>query len=1113
MPPTILSPPETMASYAFYRLSSQDRLSLSIFLGFSLLASERLVPLAEALKGAMEALLPYGSIGLGLDVGLPKPSGEFLVAGSAFAPSGSREKALAASFAVGPLRRDFLVVGPKPAGSLKPGSAEAIASWPLDWASTAYHEDFNPSGLKPGGSLTPDGPPLAGPLLVEVDYDREGRLSQDAFTKARPASPLPLPATSGRLKNLGTFDQEWVMTASPGFPRDFDWSYFNVAQKEQRLSSGYFKGDERIEVAGANPNYPKFDVKLPGLVPRIFYLTPSVSDRILELRPDLDTIWLFPTSGVGLLIFRAQLTVKDELASDVPNVYVSLTKLGAPYANPRDLVMAAQNHSWPSWPMAGAVELEFDEPKKEPVSEPPLKEPLNASPPPDLALPPPLLTPTKIAAAVPVAAGVLLNPALTAKAKAAALISESRKALSEDLPAVNEALKELNLPPLTEQSLEPYFKREEKTLTKVLENQNLESDEEADLDLKASFTNLGLDPQKAENLAAAVDLPIPNQADFLTTKDFDLAFNEYGRKWSALMGLPLALGASHAEKIKALGSLGSNPPKALSSILGPLPGLDALPAQNPLDPGTILAKERAEFMESTQKLGLSPDSSERLFQNLSDYETALDHKPDLSLAEREALTLDLGQKFEASLNLPAGEITNGLAASFTSLRSSFYGSESLGLSLMALTGLIPGLKSFLPAINRLRLDPNLPQKSLIEIAKDAGVSDFTTLKRLADLDQLNPSPAPAPLPLAMVVDEAPLEPIAIEPAPLTPSQIFQSRAAVANILNDPNIRAEAIAKGVFPGAVLANLDLRDLDFSNLDLQGADFSESDLSGATLTGINARRAVFYEATLSGSVIADSNFAGANFIRANCQGLSFKSTILTEADFSEADLTGADFSQTVANGVDFSLARLSGAFSHASLLSARFLDQNLDGANFSGALLDRAFFERISLKGANFSQASLKETAFFEVKAPKAIFREAKGENARFLPGCDLTRADFRGAFLRDAVFQESLLIGADFTGCRALRLSAAFLNLATARLRGAYLREACFFGSNLSGADVSGSDLLGASLGSSDLRGANLAGASLYGADLYRIRLDHKTLFQGADLNDTRLKLEGLSLLEV
>jgi uncharacterized protein YjbI with pentapeptide repeats len=1124
MPPKIFSHPEAMVGQSFYRFQAQDRLSLSVYLGFSLLESARVLPLAEALKGAMEALSSYSDLGIGLDAGPPKPRGEFLVAGSVFAPYGSSEKALAASFAVGPLRRDFLVFGPQAEGAITPGEPTLFKAQPLSWTATSYCEEWNPAGLKPGDSLTPGGPPLGGPLVVEADYDRDGRVEKD-FLLNRPACPLPYPAVPGRTRNLGSFDHDWLIKASPGFPDDFDWSFFNVAQKEQRLPQGYFRGDERVQASFAHAHYPHFDIRLPGLRPRILFLAERTGDRLLESRGDLDTIWLFPQSAAGLLIWRAQLMVKDELASDVLNVFVGFESLAEPARDPRAIASEALDDQWPALPLAMARPLDPylppiedvkpviespPEPQEETALTLPAAPPLPAAPA-SLSLAP--LAPLAIAPAAAIAAG-------TPAAQAASIIAETRKTMAEELPGLNETLRELGLPELTMDSMEPHLKDEEKRLVAAFEMESAKAAQPVgpDDDLQFLLESAGISPDRAEGVNQALNLPMPEESGFATKAAYDLAMKDYGLQWAALLGLAPGAGLAHASKLKAAAQLLKNPADAgsLGTLLGNGPGADKLLASfnEASSPVSQLAREKEAFVATLKDAGVNPDSGAKIFDDLNEFEAATGGDSSLSLAEREKLTLGLGSELEASLNLPAGGVTGQMKSQFLSLRRSFYGSEGLGLALIALAGTVPGLTKFLPALDRVRLNPSLPQKSLAEIAKAAGLDDPALLRRVSELDHLNPPPKPAIEPNAAEAKEEPEEsdppPPAWEPGP---SQVFRSREEVAEALANPKFRESPVFRSIWPGAALISLNLTSLDFSGLDLRGADFSGSDLSGAKLAGANCQGASFEGANLKGCDLRGASLAGARLGQAALQGQDLSSTALTGADFADADLRDSSFEGAVADGADFSGASLSGRFKGASLTGARFEGNDLDGADFSGALLDRAFFEAVSLIGANFAEASLKETSFFQSRAQGASFKSARAQNARFFKGCDLSRADFRGAFIRDGVFQETRIFGADFSGCVAQGLQAAFLDLSSASFKGAYLREASFFGSNLSGADLSGSDLLGASLGGGDIRGSNFAGASLYGADLYRIKMDNKTILKGADLNDTRLKIPSLGFSAV
>jgi uncharacterized protein YjbI with pentapeptide repeats len=714
----------------------------------------------------------------------------------------------------------------------------------------------------------------------------------------------------------------------------------------------------------------------------------------------------------------------------------------------------------------------------------------------------------------------LAQPILAPKEAAAAIMADSRKLLAEELPTINSLFREYNLPEVTLASFEPHLEQEEKNLTEALtRSQNAPGPLSADEDLAASLKTAGYSPERIQATLKAVDLPLPKASAFPNPALWEAALSDYGRKWAGLLGLPASLGLEKAKAFKAAATLNANPGD--SGALASLMGLNSvnLEANLPsptrlLDPG---AQEKAEFTEALQGLGLEPEKGEKLFHNLTSLEEkfALNEAP--TLAAQEKLTLAMGQELEAAFSLPPGSLGASIQKNYLTIRKSFYGSPELGASLTALAAVIPGLKQSLSLIDEIRLDPKLPHKSLTAIAQKAGIMDPKILKRVSELDILNPiseiSKTPEPPTEALLMDQESIVPPRDPVFTPQPSQFFQSRNEVVLTLETPSFRNLPHWGQIFVGAILTGINLDGLDFSGLDLSGADFSETSLNGANLTGVNGQGASFAGANFNGAILTGAIFTQGLFTRAIIQNQDLSSVGLTGSDFTEADLTGSILDRVVANGADFSGALLSGRFRGASLIQARFADQNLDKADFSGALLDGAVLTAVSLNQADFSAASLFETAFSQVKAHRTDFRAIRGHGIRFLLDSDLTKASFREATLFGASFQGTVLVGVDFRGSRAPGLEAAFLDLSQASFVGAYLREASFFGATLRGADFAGADLLRAKLGSADLRGGSFSGASLYGADLYRVRVDDQTSFLGADLNDTCLKIASFGLKAV
>jgi uncharacterized protein YjbI with pentapeptide repeats len=134
-----------------------------------------------------------------------------------------------------------------------------------------------------------------------------------------------------------------------------------------------------------------------------------------------------------------------------------------------------------------------------------------------------------------------------------------------------------------------------------------------------------------------------------------------------------------------------------------------------------------------------------------------------------------------------------------------------------------------------------------------------------------------------------------------------------------------------------------------------------------------------------------------------------------------------------------------------------------------------------------------------------------------GCNLSGANFAGAFLlgvnfanatlRAANFAGADLNGATLTNADGPQVNFSGADLIGANLAGANLSNARLIGASLIGADLlkvvaTGADFSGADLTRANLRGANLAGASLAGATLTDANLDKANL-TGADLTDANL----------
>lgn len=285
-----------------------------------------------------------------LDMCLPKPGGEVLVAGFCRAPGKSSVPAQEISFAVGDTKRRIAVFGDRerlPGGGYS--NPLPFSAVPLIWERAFGGPKFpaNPAGM----GLDADNKPLKNlPNLEDPDHPL---LSRD--DRPRPVCPFPLDVANPERRALsGTYDQHWIDTRWPAYPDDCDPEFFYSAQPAQRLrpvsgETPFFRGDESIEIIGMHHEFPHIRSRLPRARLRAFVKTakeftpfaPLTPDRKDDSKPRLpyakdldgpglfrevelhcDTVWLFPDLLGAFVLHRGLLPVADDEMDDVLRVLV-----------------------------------------------------------------------------------------------------------------------------------------------------------------------------------------------------------------------------------------------------------------------------------------------------------------------------------------------------------------------------------------------------------------------------------------------------------------------------------------------------------------------------------------------------------------------------------------------------------------------------------------------------------------------------------------------------------------------------------------------------------------------------------------------------------------------
>ncbi len=293
-----------------------------LYCGFSILAfiplghERRLLSEVAMWKMVSEVL---GDEGI-LDAGIPKKRGEFLVAGSAWPISNTDSTMCRARVQFGQLDKTLNVIGDRYFRGQQPSEPKSFKSIPLRWEFAFGGEGYSHNPLGTGFKPVVDQAGQKVHSLPNIEYPNEmiGLPGQ----RPRPAGFGPVDGMwAQRTKKVGTYDQDWLKNDYPGFARDIDWTYFNVASEDQQ-SGEVFRGDESFLLEGLHPELPKIEGVLPGFKARCFIVR-SGSDELEELSCNLTTVWFFPDREHAVTIFHACAAVERPDAQDLAQVMIA----------------------------------------------------------------------------------------------------------------------------------------------------------------------------------------------------------------------------------------------------------------------------------------------------------------------------------------------------------------------------------------------------------------------------------------------------------------------------------------------------------------------------------------------------------------------------------------------------------------------------------------------------------------------------------------------------------------------------------------------------------------------------------------------------------------------
>lgn len=321
--------------YKSFSYLEKNLFTVSIPIGFSLTNGEILLEqklwevIGEQLDGEI------------FDAAMPKEVGEVLVAGSFIPPNNQKVEAGSVKLTVKSktkqgtyqtaVEKELAIFGDRHwykllGAGITPSSPELFTEMPITYQKAFGGEGFKPN---PGGK---------GAIEVTTDFGERQFLPNIEYKSNLITSPgsKPQPASFGRIdimntprvEKAGTFDQKYIETRMPGLPDDVNWLYFNDAAEDQWLD-GFFNGDEQFSITNMHAKHQELSGTLPPIYGRAFVnqqvpvvdnsgnATGKMEIQFKEIPTKLDTLYLFPNSDLGVMIYRGTIAAYSDIGSDI----------------------------------------------------------------------------------------------------------------------------------------------------------------------------------------------------------------------------------------------------------------------------------------------------------------------------------------------------------------------------------------------------------------------------------------------------------------------------------------------------------------------------------------------------------------------------------------------------------------------------------------------------------------------------------------------------------------------------------------------------------------------------------------------------------------------------
>ncbi len=883
-----------------------------------------------------------------VDMVMPKPKGEVIVAGKCYTPGGSPLVSSEVSVTMGPVKKKLLVHGDRFWKSKTLWDFDATEAKPFTEMEVSWENAFGGEGFdaNTSGKGFPTEKMKAGEEpwpLPNIEDPKEFIILPEDTPK--PAAFLPAPImTPDRMAKMGTFDRKWKKEKYPGFPQDMDWTYFNGTQPDQWWE-GFFTGNEKFEISGMHPKKPKVGSILPEVAARVFITRKNSPKKTEELKTRLDTVWLFPESETGIVIFRAQANVKTDDAEDVADIMAGFEKMGQPKTGEHyDQTFKRWTH-----PEHAAVYQLKEE---------------------DLLAQNESVAASGLQQQIEEAVGIDGIYAKKSRIKAQKELDEAKKKVEEQFKGIEDQWKkyEIQMKELGLDVTKPDFKKPD------LPDKIPPTPKKMSMDEMIAFATQDVDKVVAEKEAMVMAEKAKAEAQMkeklgAIKKSYESSINSIKQDRNLAPHIPdEKLNFDFDELVKE----GQAKKKKGGQFI---------------TADEITEKYKEQFKQLENFENIDPETKKLVLENDPDFEKNLKtarEKMEVPDVEKHA---KIAQEDSKDTYKRYGHhyppATPWDPDELKTLREKLLEGKARGESFAEwdLTGLdLSGLDLSGIDLNNAYLEgANLSNCNLVK-------ANLTrTVLAKANLSGANLSGAKL---RETNIGDANLTGVKIGAADLTGAIIEKSDCTGAD----------------FSGADFGGIDVDDLDMdSPILLASVSFANVKMTGANLSGVSAKSALFMEADISGANFSDASLEKATFIKTNLQNANFTGANLLKTTVVESNADGANFSNAIIEEAAMVKdTSLNGAnFRKATVLRSNFRGTGLAGADFREAILDESDFSECDMKKANLDLADATRARFQKTDLTGATIAYA-----------NLTEGLLQKTILDDADLTGSNLFGAEF-----------------------------------------------------------------------------------------------------